>query len=378
MPPTIHSPEWHLLDNSFPDSNRGLPVPQRRLAVSGSALQIENLDRSDPPGYSPGDVPRGAFNSNVFNLSAEPSMPIIPVTCSVSGFDPSVTPIEWRLVCRHILCRHMNAGKFQYRGASEVYDREWRGTSRSATFQIFGGSAECPCTYNERGRLLGGHALLMVGVSLPAGKLLDYVHLRIAGTNPAPADVLRYLDERSAGYDPNIGCMLRAVFRHESNFRQFAPNPQSSTVMQFTRVHHKDPAQPDCRVRFDWPDDPAAFPLGSFDFGVGISQWTMVGQQRVSADIAWDWRENIRLGANLLLAAVKRVAKPGMAWQQVARLAWKAYNGTGAAADAYAARLAASPDGMAISTSPLPSGEVQLASIAAPPPIGEPTPWPYA
>jgi hypothetical protein len=375
MPTPSHSPEWHLLDSRFADANRGLVPPARNLSAGGAALRIENLDRADPPGYQPGDVPRGKFNANVFSLTAAPAMPRIPVVCSVTGFDPAQTPIEWRLVCRHVLCRHTNVTRFRYSGASESFEREWRGRSASARFELFDG----PCSYSDAGRVLGGHALLMAAVALPQARLLDYVHVRIAGANPTPAEVLGHLDARLAGYDPNIVRMARAVFSQESNFRQFAAGAQSSALMKFTRVHHADAAQPDCAVRFDWPDDPPGFPLASFDFGVGISQWTRVGQQRVSADIAWDWRENIRLGVNLLLGAVGRALKPGRSWREVARVAWTAYNGTGAAAAAYAARLAASPDGRAISTAPAPSAaKAQVALLAAPAPLPEPEPWAYA
>jgi hypothetical protein len=376
MPSSIHTPDWHLLDSAFPDANRGLTPPRRNLTTAGATLRIANLDRADPPGYKPGDYVRGPFNSNVFAITAEPCMPLIGVQCETAGFDPATTPIEWRLVCRNILCRHTNSAGYRYKGATETFDREWRGCSSTPTFGLF--APDCQCTYNGSGCVLGGHALLMVAVKVGGEALVDYVHLRIAGTNPGPPEVLRYLDGRLAGYDPNVASMVRAVFRHESNFRQFSAGVQSSSLMKFTRVHHNNPAQTDCPVRFDFPDDPAGFPLASFDFGVGISQWTEVGTQRVTADIAWDWRENIRLGANHLLGALARCLKPGITWQQAAKSAWTKYNGSGAAAVAYAARLAGSPDGKAITAAVVPQDLRQVALFEPPPVLAEPAPWSYS
>src|SRR5688572_1201806 len=130
-----HEPGWHILDNTFAEANTGLKLPVRNIQNGALGLKIENLDRSDPPDLSPGGVPRGqAFNRNEFQLTAAPSMPAIPVVCSLRGLDPAVTPIHWRLVCRHVLCRHSNAGDFRYRSACEVLQDEWRGQSRSASF----------------------------------------------------------------------------------------------------------------------------------------------------------------------------------------------------------------------------------------------------
>jgi hypothetical protein len=368
-----HTPDWHLLDNTFADANAGLALPTRQTALGSARLTIANLDRDDPPGYVPGGVPRdAAFNRNTFLISATPCMPAFDVTCAVDGFAPSTTPIQWRLVCRHVLCRHSNAGGARYSGACETFDREWRGESRSASFPLF--RPDCSYTYNDDSRVLGGHALLIVAATLPGGTLCDYVHLRIGGSNPGQDDVFRYLDERLAGYDRNVVQMLRAIFRHESAFTQFAARPQSAAAMTFSRRHHTDPAQPDCRVRFDWPDDPPQFPLASFDFGVGISQFTRVAGQRISAEIAWDWRENIRRGTNLFLAKLRRRFEPNITWQHLALAAWASYNGTGAAADNYARQLAASDEGARVSFDPVPAAPLS-AELAAAPPLSAPQPW---
>jgi hypothetical protein len=365
-----HGPEWHLLDSTFPAADAGLSLPTRKTSSGSARLSITSLDRDDPPGYTPGGVPRDVtFNRNTFQLSPVPCMPAIPVACAVEGFDLSSTPILWRLACRHVLCRHTNAGGFRYRGACDTFDREWRGESRAASFTLF--APGCSYTYNDQSRVLGGHALLVVAVRLSDATLCDYAHLRIGGTNPTQADVFRYLDERLAGYDRNIVQMVRAIFRHESAFAQFASGPQRATAMTFSRRHHTDSAQPDCRVRFDWPDDPPGFPLASFDYGVGISQFTRVGGQQMTAEIAWDWRENIRLGTNLFLGKLRRKYQPGMTWKHLALETWAAYNGTGAAADRYAQQLALSDEGTQISFSPV-TAALQVALIDPAPPLGMP------
>jgi hypothetical protein len=371
-----HTPDWHLLDNSFPDANAGIPIPLRTTSAGPATLQITNLDRADPPGYTAGGVPRGAaFNRNVFRLGPDPCMPAIPVTCNVSGFNPSSTPIQWRLISRHVLCRHMNTGGYRYKGSSEILQREWRGESRAASFTIFGPDApECRCTYNDQSRVLGGHAILMVAAQAPSATLLDYVHLRIGGSNPSVENVYSYLDKQLAGYDPNVVSMLRAIYAHESGFQQFAARPQTQTAMTFKKGYHTDPAQPDCRVIFDWPDDPENFPLASFDFGLGISQFTKVGQQKVTEEIAWDWRENIRMSANLFLGKLKRKSQPGLTWQHWAMDAWAAYNGSGAAADLYAKQLSMSPEGSKIPLTPV-SGITEIALISPPAALTAPANW---
>ena len=215
----------------------------------------------------------------------------------------------------------------------------------------------------------------MVAAPLPGGTLLDYVHVRIAGTNPSQADVFRYLDSRLAGYDRNIVQMVRAIFRHESAFAQFAARSQSAAAMTFAKRHHgSDSGQPDCRVRFDWPDDPAGFPLASFDFGVGISQFTQVAGQTVSEEVAWDWRENIRLGTNLFLGKLRRRFQPGLTWRHWALAAWAAYNGSGAAADRYAQQLAMSDEGSRVSLTPVGAAPA-IAMLSPVDRLPGPEPW---
>jgi hypothetical protein len=368
-----HPPEWHLLDSDFANDEVGLRPPVRRTADGARRLTIANLDRSDPPGYTPGGVPRVIdFNGNSFRLTAKPRMPPILVSCAVEGFDPVEHPIQWRFVSRHVLCRHMNVGGFRYRGTTETFEGEWRGSSRTADFILFGPG--CSFTYNDERCVLGGHALLIVAVALNGTTLCDYVHVRVSGTNPLQTDVFAYLDSRLVGYDENIAHMVRAIFQHESSFTQFSNQPQRAVAMSFTRRHHTDVTQPDCRVRFDWPDDPPGFPLASFDFGVGISQFTRVADQRISAELAWDWRENIRIGTNLFLKKLARKLAPDMTWQHLALAAWASYNGAGDSADRYARQLLLSEEGARVSLARV-SPDPLMATLDPAPPLATPGPW---
>ncbi len=367
-----HSPEWHILDNDFVPADAGLDTPVRVLAHGDCRLAIANLDRSDPPGYTPGGVPRSDFNANLFRLTPRPRMPGIRVSCAIEGFDPVNTPILWRVVCRHVLCRHTNTGHFRYRGAAEVFDGEWRGESHTPDFTVFGSG--CRYTYSDETRVLGGHGLLIVAVRLPDATLCDYVHVRIAGTNPMQSDVYAYLDAHLEGYDENVVHMVRAIFQHESAFTQFARQAQRSAAMTFTRRHHADGTQPDCRVRFDWPDDPPDFPLASFDFGVGISQFTRVEGQTISAELAWDWRENIRRGTNLFLGKLRKKLQPDITWKHLALASWAAYNGSGEAAERYAQHLSLSEEGAHVSLDRAPVAP-HLALIEPVRELGPPGQW---
>lgn len=365
-----HTPDWHILDAWFSGSDDGLALPARNTDANGATLQIQNLDRSDPPDYQPGGVPRSdGFNQNVYQLTATPSMPAIPVECSVAGFDPATSPIYWRLVCRHVLCRYSNTGSYRYQSVCETFDREWRGQSESASFTIFGdASAGCVFTYNDESRVLGGHALLEVAAQVDGTILLDYVHVRIAGTNPGVDDVCKYLQTELGGTNQNISYMLEAIFQQESNATQFNPAAQDAALMIFTQPYHfYNPFQPDCTVPFLWPADPANFPLASFDFGVGISQYTEVGNQKVTADIAWDWRENVRQSVNLFLSKLQYQFTPGITWIEWAMKTWAAYNGTGARADQYAQEVSQTPQAGLISTDSVPV--LPAIALLQPPPV---------
>ena len=184
-----------------------------------------------------------------------------------------------------------------------------------------------------------------------------------------------YLQTRLTGINLNILYMLEAVFRSESDTTQFHPVAQDSAVMIFTQPYHNyNPSQPDCAVPFIWPADPAYFPLASFDFGVGISQFTEVGNQKVTADIAWDWRENIRQSANLFLEKLASQFIPGLTWMAWAMRAWAAYNGSGLRAQLYAQEVSRTPEAQKISTRRV-SAPPPLTLLPPPPVLPSPGDW---
>jgi hypothetical protein len=231
---------------------------------------------------------------------------------------------------------------------------------------------------------MGGHAILSIAAR-PAGvavTLLDYVHMRIGGTNPGQAEVLQYVEAQLAGRNQNIVRMVRAIFAHEANFRQFASTAQTQTHMNFQARHHgSDPAQPDCRTRFDWPDDPANFPLASFDYGVGISQYTRVAGQVVTRAIAWDWRENIKIGINTFFEKLRSTRLERNTWDAWALAAWARYNGAGDAARAYAQNLRDSAEGQQVSTDRIPADfdtATECAALAMAAARPAPPAWPPA
>jgi hypothetical protein len=420
----FHERDWHIQNNIFTDQNLGPSPPTRNLSVQVDAggqvcrtadgtgsgntlqcrafgLQITNLDRADPPGYTAGGVPRSdRFNTNVFQISTDPRMPAIDMTCQTVGFVPSNdTPIYWRLQIRHVLCRHQPQGNYRYIGACEVLTDEWQGKSRAAVFQLFRtpaapqpaaqpaagqpatGQPAAPAAdpdvdydYNTNdvgGPVMGGNAILTVAAKPPGCgvTLLDYVHLRIiaaANPNPGQADVLQFLGNKLSGRDPNIDHMVRAIFAHENNFKQFEDGAQTQTHMHFVQKHHQNVTnQPDCNVLFDWPDDPAHYPSVSFDWGVGISQFTKTVGVTVGRGPAWDWRENIIFGVNEFLGKLHGHFQTLSTWREWAKRSWKAYNGSGPQATAYANALEALPDGQAVVTTAIPATINEAAETAA-------------
>lgn len=409
-----HQPAWHILDNNFADQDDGLTPPARNtgdqsmdaagvcrtdwnssvfntLDLGEYRLRISNLDRSDPPSYVAGHVlRRNAFNGNSgadFRLTAEPRMPVIPVECETEGFDPETVPIYWRLQCRHVLCRHQPQGNYRYRGACEILDVEWQGKSRQSSFTLFEQASDTYLDYDYNTNdlttvVMGGNAILSVAANPPniPAPLTDYVLLRIGGTNPSQADVVRYVNDALQSRNANLPHMVNAIFTHENNFIQFKDGVQTRTHMIFRQKHHhNDPTQPDCNVLFDWPDDPEHFPSVSFDWGVGISQYTKTLGITVGAATAWDWRENIKRGINEFLGKLSHHYTTGLTWRQWAHRSWKAYNGSGPQADAYANTLEALPEGQAVSNAVIPATTdigALTAPLPDPPDLGTPPDWP--
>ena len=286
-----------------------------------------------------------------------------------------------------MLGRHTNRGNYRYRGATEVMDREWQGQSTAADFTLFDPSSPSSLQYTY-GRnhadepVAGGHGILTVAARPNGGAttLLDYVHLRIGGTNPTQAEVLRYINTVLSGRDQNIIHMVRAIFAHESNYTQFQAGVQTRRTMNFRQRHHQNNAsQSDCRVRFNFPDDPANHPNVTFDYGVGISQYTKVRNRTISPEVAWDWRHNVNIGLNLFFGHLRNAHTTGIRWRDWARPAWRRYNGSGTQAQQYAQALAASTEGQLVSNAVVPNTvnhNVEAAAVAGPPTRAAVPAWP--
>ncbi len=410
-----HDPGWHILDSTFAEQNQGIITPTRHLvdpetpemlvcrtADSSSnfntivlgdfALRITNLDRDDPPGYAPDSYPRtDAFNNNsgfLFRISAHPRMPVIRIQCDLQGFSPTVYPIYWRLQCRHVMCRHQPGAHYRYTGVCEILEDEWQGTSKSSNFNLFESPTPATLTYDyntndDERPVMGGHAILTVS-AMPQGcsaPLVDYVHLRIGAANPTKGDVFAYVNSLLSPRNDNLVHMENAIITHENNLKQFSKAPQHSSHMIFKRNRHTDDHQPNCNVLFDWPDDPEYFPSVSFDWGVGIAQYTKTVGITVGREASWDWRANLRIGVNEFLGKLRGKFKAGSTWQEWAHRSWKAYNGSGPAADAYADSVAALPEGQLVSDDEVPhlshaDYQALTRDVPAPPAREAPPEWP--
>ncbi|CAN7770528.1 hypothetical protein LJR245_007511 [Rhizobium leguminosarum] len=328
-------------EDKFVGSDKGIVLPARSLGDGGIRLQLSNFDRSDPPNYAPNGVPRGLdFNRNVLAISASGKMPAINVACDIAGFQPSAqTPIYWRLQTLHVLARFKNVGSYHYQSRVVPLDSEWTGSSESAIFTLFAdGPIPAGLVYdNLDDRVAGGHAVLTIAAKPDGSWLQDFVHLRIAGTNPDAADIRADVKRIVAGRNAApLENMLNAIFAWEANMKQFEPKRQSQAKF----------GEEGFKKLFDWPDDPPNFPVAAFDFGVGISQFT--NPAKLTTPMAWDWRANIAAGANEFFDHLKAAYKNNITWADWALVAWRTYNGSGAAAAAYAQRLANSPDGKAV------------------------------
>ena len=250
-------------------------------------------------------------------------------------------------MCRHVLCRHTNTGHFRYRGATEPFDGEWRGQSHTPDFTVFG--AGCRYTYSDQTRVLGGHGLLIVAVRLPGATLCDYVHLRIAGTNPIAVRRLRV-----------SRCPPRRTRRQR---RAHGPRDLSARVGLHTvcrpgaAIGGDDLYQtPSCRRHTAGLSCPlrlagrsSGLPAGELRLRRRDLAVHACRGQTISAELAWDWRENIRRGTNLFLGKLRRKVQPDITWKHLALAAWAAYNGSGEAAERYAQRLALSEEGARVS-----------------------------
>jgi len=303
---------------TFDGSNNGLKVPARRLQLNGFGLRIENLDRQDPPlPYVDGAVPRTpSFNSNIYQVSATARKPEIRVRCTTKGFQPGDVPIYWRLQTLDVMCRFKKIRKGKvgipanYAGRVVALSDEWVGTSDTLEFKIF--DATVPVKQSDgTDRVAGGHAILTVAARPNGEWLQDYVHLRIGGIDPGHKKVRDEVTRLVGRRSHELVHMLHAIFAWEGI--QFSVSAQ--THARFKKLG----------TRFDWPDDPPNYPLSSFDFGVGYSQFT--SPDKLTTAIAWDWRENLICGVNVFLEKMKSTYLQDTTWKEWALRAWSAYNG---------------------------------------------------
>ncbi|MGU3655993.1 M15 family metallopeptidase [Methylobacterium fujisawaense] len=348
-------------DATFEGEDKGLAPPVRRTTDGPYRLSIRSLDREDPPGYRLGGVPRSdAFNGNVFALQSKGGMPTLDIDCEVSGFDPAATPLLWRLQSLHVLCRYRSLGTDaqktpHYAARIRRLEGEWRGESRSPRFTALQNGAA------ESDHVGGGHAVLTVAARPPgsSGWLQDFVHLRLIGTNPSEEAGRAFVASLVGARGSPLLSMLLAIFAWEAKFKQFRTTRYGGDRYAGTS--------------FRWPADPADFPIASFDFGIGMSQFTDPG--RLNASIAWDWRDNLRAGINVFLGKLRACHRPGITWHAWALRAWQRYNGSGERAKAYAKRLSESSDGKAVPSTKVPAS-LDLVAFTAPLALATPPDWP--
>jgi hypothetical protein len=421
-----HDPSHHVTSTAFPaDVEQGIAPPDRRnganprtavvapstvglsdlntIMIARAGLRIVSPSREEPAGYTSGEVirpahtARGIFAADEPNVlfiraaetpvgeeSARPLMPSINVEVQCSGFDPAHIPLRWRLQVGHTFCRYSNAGSFRYSPVSHRFTAEWQGEAHSGRFTLFdeadrsvrftfGSSTDSP---------VGGHGILTIAARLPgaADWLVDHAHLLIGGKSPDEATARAGITSMLADRHEHIRHMVMAIFAHESSFRQFRTAAISSASRTFGRNQHRgDATQADCAVTFRFPGDPAHFPLVSYDFGVGISQYTVMRGQELTAGVLWDWRENYRAGINVFMAKMRRSFENGQTWRQLALRAWEGYNGSGASAQAYARRLARNADGQLVLDTALPSTfdhRQEFRNLDRGTPQEAPPPWP--
>ena len=385
-----------------PVSRNSTPSTHNTLTPGGLRLAITNLSHADPTGYAANSVPRmkdSEFNKNIFSLTSAPRMPAIPVTCAVSGFAPNQHPIHWRLQCLHVLGRYCSGGHSTYRSSVLRLEYEWQGYAHTPQFILFAANAAPPplkheatglvytyrpplmevagagvrpgATVQHRERVVGGHAILTVAAKPPGAKqpLMDYVHLRIHGTNPSQVEREASLNHLLSGRDENILNAVKAILIQESGSQQFLKGPQ-------TRTRYEG-------VRFAWPADPEDFPNASFDFGVGLTQEThfLHDSQAIQywTRTAWDWQENLRTGTDEFFGKMRSHHRAGDTWHSWMMRSWKAYNGSGPRADAYARSVSSNEAGRLVTDTKMPEDwRTQAGPLPAVEDAPAAPPWPPA
>lgn len=413
----------HILDTDFVGKDVGLKTPVRHqtgateaapvsrnstssthntLTPGGLRLAISNLDHANPTGYTENSVPRmvdSEFNKNIFELSSIPQMPVLLVHCTVTGFNPKQHPIHWRLQCLHVLGRYCSGGHSTYHSSVLRLAYEWQGYALAPQFTLFAsGASPTPVRHETAGlvytyrpplmhvastnsqpdnaiesreRVIGGHAILTVTARPPGTKqpLMDYVHLRIHGTNPSQQEREASLTQLLSGRNDNILNAVKAILIQESGSQQFLRKHQIGTRYEGTH--------------FGWPADPEHFPNASFDYGVGLTQETHFlndGQPiQYWTRTAWDWQENLRTGTDEFFGKMRSHHRTGDTWHSWMMRSWRAYNGSGPRADAYAVSVSRNEFGRLITDTALPRDwRTQAAPLPKTEDASAPPPWPPA
>jgi hypothetical protein len=326
----VHDPYGLKLISPSPDLPARGPCAEAGVTRKKPAVTKDDDLNKAKENFEPGTYPRNVTfpAENVLYIDATPRMPEIAVICEVQGFAPA--ELFWRLKVRHVLCRHYSVGKYQYQSICLPLEVEWRGRSADPAFTLFAREPNAAVSYDAdandpRDAVMGGYGLLSVAAYPPGENLpvVAHAHLRIKGTNPSQAAARQYLSEVMKDKDERMLLMAEAAFIHESNFRQFNDAGTHQTSFRLSTKGHlpirkaelkahphdkpkTDVDQPDCRIRFAWPYDPPGFPFVTFDFGVGISQFTQLRSQTVTESIAWNWNENMKAGVNILLEKLAR------------------------------------------------------------------------
>jgi hypothetical protein len=402
----VHDPYGIALTSPSPALPRRGPCAESGTKKNSGVRKDDKINAYQEQ-FIPGTFPRNVTfpAENIFTLASTPRMPEIPVVCACQGFAPK--EIFWRLKVRHVLGRHYSIGKYQYRTICRPLELEWRGKSSATSFNLFARVADDNVSYDPEANdpeetVMGGYALLSIAAYPPGqtAPVVTHAHLRIRGANPSADEVKAFLADVLQDKDRNILLMAQAAFIHESGLKQFDSAEQHRVPFLVNHKRHEqirkkeikdkhippdtEPDQPDCKLIFVWPYDPPGFPKVAFDFGVGISQFTQLRGQTVTETIAWNWKENVKVGVNVLLRKLalafaepkkkkgkkgkKRRAHAGSAaaaettpaaaapaetdypktWIEWAMRGWRGYNGS----QAYADRLRKTAEAEEIASNP--------------------------
>src|SRR5262249_31688820 len=131
---------------------------ENALGMTNVHLEIDNLDKADPPKYKKGKLTReDDFNKNDFVLDKNARMPPIEVKCSRWGFLPEApaTPLRWKLEMAYAVGRyyrkdspaltkkyaenneHPKSAFAYYHPKVYRWTKTWTGTSKNESFTLF-------------------------------------------------------------------------------------------------------------------------------------------------------------------------------------------------------------------------------------------------